>query len=49
MQAYTDYFAGKLKDLHYDEGELAMALAARSIRDDLQAARRQEATGVVRS
>ena len=27
MQAYTDYFAGKLKDLHYDEGELAMALA----------------------
>jgi len=27
MQAYTDYFAGKLKDLHYDEAELAMALA----------------------
>ncbi|HZP20619.1 MAG TPA: TrpB-like pyridoxal phosphate-dependent enzyme [Bauldia sp.] len=27
MQAYMDYFAGKLKDLDYDEGELAMALA----------------------
>jgi len=27
MQAYTDYFAGKLKDQPYDEGELAMALA----------------------
>lgn len=27
MQAYTDYFAGKLKDQQYDEGELAMALA----------------------
>jgi tryptophan synthase beta chain len=27
MQAYTDYFAGKLQDLSYDEGELAMALA----------------------
>jgi len=27
MQAYTDYFAGKLKDLHYDESELAMALS----------------------
>ncbi|HEX6979813.1 MAG TPA: TrpB-like pyridoxal phosphate-dependent enzyme [Alphaproteobacteria bacterium] len=27
MQAYMDYFAGKLKDLKYDEKELAMALA----------------------
>jgi len=27
MQAYIDYFAGKLKDTSYDEGELAMALA----------------------
>jgi tryptophan synthase beta chain len=27
MQAYMDYFAGKLKDLNYDENELAMALA----------------------
>ena len=27
MQAYTDYFAGKLTNQHYDEGELAMALA----------------------
>jgi tryptophan synthase beta chain len=27
MQAYIDYFAGKLVDLPYDEGELAMALA----------------------
>jgi tryptophan synthase beta chain len=27
MQAYTDYFAGNLKDLEYSEGELAMALA----------------------
>ena len=27
MQAYIDYFAGKLKDLDYDEAELAMALA----------------------
>ncbi len=27
MQAYTDYFAGKLSDQEYDEGELAMALA----------------------
>jgi len=27
MQAYIDYFAGKLKDVDYDEGELAMALA----------------------
>ena len=27
MQAYTDYFAGKLHDQSYDEGELAMALA----------------------
>ncbi len=27
MQAYTDYLAGKLKDVDYDEGELAMALA----------------------
>ena len=27
MQAYTDYFAGKLIDLEYDEAELAMALA----------------------
>jgi tryptophan synthase beta chain len=27
MQAYIDYFAGKLKDLEYDEAELAMALA----------------------
>jgi tryptophan synthase beta chain len=27
MQAYTDYLAGKLKDLAYDEGEAAMALA----------------------
>jgi tryptophan synthase beta chain len=28
MQAYTDYFAGKLKDLDYDDGELAKSLAA---------------------
>jgi tryptophan synthase beta chain len=27
MQAYTDFFAGKLKDITYDEKELAMALA----------------------
>lgn len=27
MAAYTDYFAGKLVDQAYDEGELAMALA----------------------
>ena len=27
MQAYMDYFAGKLTDQTYDEGELAMALA----------------------
>ena len=27
MQAYLDYFAGKLTDLQYDESELAMALA----------------------
>jgi len=27
MQAYTDYFAGKLVDQDYDEAELAMALA----------------------
>ena len=27
MQAYIDYFGGKLKDLSYDESELAMALA----------------------
>ena len=27
MQAYMDYFAGKLQDLDYDEAELAMALA----------------------
>ncbi len=27
MQAYIDYFGGKLKDLDYEESELAMALA----------------------
>jgi tryptophan synthase beta chain len=27
MQAYSDYFAGKLTDQTYDEAELAMALA----------------------
>jgi tryptophan synthase beta chain len=27
MQAYTDYLAGKLQDLTYDECEVAMALA----------------------
>ena len=27
MQAYMDYFAGKLTDQNYDEAELAMALA----------------------
>ncbi len=27
MQAYMDYFAGKLRDLSYEESELAMALA----------------------
>ena len=27
MQAYQDYLAGKLKDLVYEEGEVAMALA----------------------
>jgi tryptophan synthase beta chain len=27
MQAYMDYFAGKLQDIDYDEKELAMALA----------------------
>jgi tryptophan synthase beta chain len=27
MQAYTDYFAGKLTDNVYDESELAMALS----------------------
>ncbi len=28
MQAYTDYFAGKLEDLDYDEAELQASLAA---------------------
>ncbi len=27
MQAYTDYFAGKLTDQEYDEADLALALA----------------------
>jgi tryptophan synthase beta chain len=27
MQAYLDYFSGRLTDQHYDESELAMALA----------------------
>jgi tryptophan synthase beta chain len=27
MQAYMDYFSGKLVDQEYDESELAMALA----------------------
>jgi len=27
MQAYMDYFSGKLTDQEYDESELAMALA----------------------
>ena len=27
MGAYINYFAGKLVDVHYDEGELAMALS----------------------
>jgi predicted alternative tryptophan synthase beta-subunit len=27
MQAYTDYFAGNLVTEHYDESEVAMALA----------------------
>ena len=27
MQAYMDYFAGKLTDQDYDEAELAMALS----------------------
>jgi len=27
MQAYTDYFAGRLNNQTYDESELAMALA----------------------
>ena len=27
MQAYTDYFTGKLQDMRYSEEELAMALA----------------------
>jgi tryptophan synthase beta chain len=27
MQAYTDYFAGKLQDLEYSDEEVAMALA----------------------
>ena len=27
MQAYLDYFGGKLKDIQYDEADLAMALA----------------------
>jgi tryptophan synthase beta chain len=27
MQAYTDYFTGKLQDIRYSEEELAMALA----------------------
>jgi tryptophan synthase beta chain len=27
MQAYTDYFSGRLEDQQYDEKELAMALA----------------------
>jgi hypothetical protein len=27
MQAYADFFAGKLQDLEYDEADLAMALA----------------------
>ncbi|CAG0954571.1 tryptophan synthase beta chain [Burkholderiales bacterium] len=34
MQAYIDYFGGKLADLDYDEAELAMALAGLpSVRD----------------
>jgi tryptophan synthase beta chain len=28
VQAYLDYFAGKLTDQNYDERELAMALAS---------------------
>jgi tryptophan synthase beta chain len=27
MQAYTDYFAGKLSDIHYNEADLQAALA----------------------
>ena len=27
MQAYMDYFGGKLQDQDYDEGEVAMALS----------------------
>jgi hypothetical protein len=27
MQAYLDYFGGKLKDIQYDEADLATALA----------------------
>jgi tryptophan synthase beta chain len=27
MQAYRDYLDGKLVDLEYDEGEMAMALS----------------------
>jgi tryptophan synthase beta chain len=27
MQAYLDYFGGKLKDIKYDEADLAAALA----------------------
>jgi tryptophan synthase beta chain len=27
MSAYQDYFAGRLEDRDYDEGELALALA----------------------
>jgi hypothetical protein len=27
MQAYSDYFAGKLTDQDYDQGDLARALA----------------------
>jgi tryptophan synthase beta chain len=27
MQAYSEYFSGKLEDRNYDEQELAMALA----------------------
>jgi tryptophan synthase beta chain len=33
MQAYLDYFAGKLTDQEYDEQELAMALAALPVVD----------------
>ena len=38
MQAYMDFADGKLRDLDYDEGELAKSLAALPADDQVAAA-----------